>query len=225
MYLFISVIPKLEKVFASLQVSLPWYSELLINFSKFLQSKWYLVLGLGAGGAFVFQKWAASKAGSETLDRLFLRLPLLGPLVLRINVSKFTKTLSTLLSSGVPIISALEITKNTIGNSVIATVVEDEKLTSKLNEITSALKPYGPVNFQFRIDREDNLKIFEINGRFSGTTPLRALAGFNEVEMSINHLLGSSEKNDVKIKKLTFLRHWEETIIDESNLEDVRDLK
>jgi len=111
------------------------------------------------------------------------------------------------------------------GNTYIATVVEDEKLTSKLNEITSALKPYGPVNFQFRIDREDNLMIFEINGRFSGTTPLRALAGFNEVEMSINHLLGSSEKNDVKIKKLTFLRHWEETIIDESNLEDVRDLK
>jgi general secretion pathway protein F len=126
-YLFISVVPKLEKVFTSLKVVLPWYSKILIGFSKLLQAKWYLFI-LGAGALFFLLKaWYNSERGRHFVDKMSLGLPIFGPVVIRINVSKFTKTLSTLLSSGVPIISALEITKNIIANQLIATVIEDAK--------------------------------------------------------------------------------------------------
>jgi general secretion pathway protein F len=126
-YLFISVVPKLQKVFESLKVTLPWYTELLIGISNFIQNRWYIVLSAGAGIAFMLKSWSQTDSGRMTIDRLSLSLPLFGPLLMRINVSKFTKTLSTLLSSGVPIIVALEITRNVISNKIISDVLEDAK--------------------------------------------------------------------------------------------------
>lgn len=126
-YLFVSVVPKLQKVFDSLKVTLPWYTKSLIGISEFLQNKWYVVI-IGVGALFfLFKIWYKSESGRETMDRFSLHAPVFGSIVLRINVSKFTKTLSTLLSSGVPIITALEITKNVIGNKIIADVVENSK--------------------------------------------------------------------------------------------------
>ncbi len=107
-YLFVSVVPKLEKVFISMKVTLPWYSALLLNFSKFLQNQWIFV-GIGCAGAFyAIRAWSRSKSGSARVDRWSLTAPLFGSISLRVNVSKFTKTLSTLLGSGVPIITALK---------------------------------------------------------------------------------------------------------------------
>ena len=126
-YLFVSVVPKLQKVFDSLRVTLPWYTKSLIGISEFLQNQWYVVIMLGAGSYFLLKMWYNSDSGRAALDRFSLRAPLFGPIVLRLNVSKFTKTLSTLLGSGVPIITALEITKNVIGNKIIADVVDNSK--------------------------------------------------------------------------------------------------
>lgn len=126
-YLFVSVVPKLEKVFASLKVTLPWYSLTLINFSHFLQANWPFVFLLFVAMLFALKGWYASDKGRMTADKIFLRAPVFGAIVMRVNISKFTKTLSTLLSSGVPIISALEITKNVISNKLIADVVEESK--------------------------------------------------------------------------------------------------
>ena len=126
-YLFISVVPGLQKVFNSLKVTLPWYTQKLISFSEFLQARWILVLIGVALFVFIFSKWSKSEAGRRKVDLWALTFPLFGSLIVRINVSKFTKTLSTLLNSGVPIISALEITRNTISNSVIAGVLDDAK--------------------------------------------------------------------------------------------------
>lgn len=126
-YLFISVVPGLQKVFTSLKVTLPWYTEKLIAFSEFLQERWLLVIIVAVALFFVLKKWSKSEKGSKKVDSWALTFPIFGSLIVRINVSKFTKTLSTLLNSGVPIIPALEITKNTITNTVIATVLEDAK--------------------------------------------------------------------------------------------------
>ncbi len=126
-YLFVSVVPKLEKVFTSLKVVLPWYSKMLIGISKTLQNQWYFVLLGSAGVFFLVRAWYRSAAGRRRVDAISLKLPIFGGVVVRTNVSKFTKTLSTLLSSGVPIITALEITKNVISNQLIAQVIEDAK--------------------------------------------------------------------------------------------------
>jgi general secretion pathway protein F len=127
-YLFVSVVPKLQKVFVSLKVKLPWYTEILITLSEGLQKNWvYVLIALGLL-VWLFKRWRDGEKGRAKFDHSMLTLPVLGPLVMRINTSKFTRTLSTLLSSGVPIINALDITKNIIGNTILAKVVEDAKI-------------------------------------------------------------------------------------------------
>jgi general secretion pathway protein F len=126
-YLFISVVPKLQKVFNSLKVTLPWYTKMLIGISEFAQTYWYLIIMAVAGGVFAFRAWYGTEKGRLAFDRWILKVPVFGPIVLRVNVSGFTRTLSTLLSSGVPIIAALEITKNTVSNQILAGVVESAK--------------------------------------------------------------------------------------------------
>ncbi len=126
-YLFVSVVPKLQKVFTSLKVALPWYTEILINISEFLQARWYVVLIAFGAIYYFFRSWYKTDSGKEKVDTLSLKLPIIGGIVLRTNVSKFTKTLSTLLGSGVPIITALEITKNVISNKPISDAVKEAR--------------------------------------------------------------------------------------------------
>ncbi len=126
-FLFVSVVPKLQKVFVSLKVQLPWYTELLIRTSEFLQSYWWLV---GAGLVFAYfavKYWIGTESGRRKFDEISLKIPVFGPIILRTNVSRFTRTLSTLLNSGVPIIAALEITRNVVPNSVLAGVLDEAK--------------------------------------------------------------------------------------------------
>lgn len=101
------------------------------------------------------------------------------------------------------------------GNTYRAFVETSPALTEIVCEWTRALKPYGPANFQFRLDRDGKPKVFEINARFSGTTPLRAACGFNEVEMCVRHLVLNEPIAQPEIRPLTILRHWEETVVQE----------
>ncbi len=127
-FLFVSIVPKLTKIFDSLKVTLPWYTKLMIGISESLQNYWYILIALSWLGYFMFKKWLATDKGRLRFDNLMLKVPVFGPLVMRINVSSFTKTLSTLLSSGVDIIQSMEITKNVIANRVISDVVGEAKI-------------------------------------------------------------------------------------------------
>ncbi len=127
LFLFISVIPKLSKTFTSMKVTIPWYTELLMATSHVVTSYWYILIIVTLSLFFGTKKWLSTKSGRSFFDKHSLRVPLFGSLIMRINVSTFTKTLSTLLSSGVPIIKAMEITRNVIPNQVIAKVVDDAK--------------------------------------------------------------------------------------------------
>lgn len=127
-YLFVSVVPKLQKVFVSLRIDLPTFTKAIIGFSEFLQNYWYVAIGMVALGYFGIRAWLSSDKGRKTWDRWALKLPVFGQLILRLNVSKFTRTLATLLSSGVPIIRSLEITRNVVQNEVISAVLEQAKI-------------------------------------------------------------------------------------------------
>jgi general secretion pathway protein F len=134
-YLFISVVPKLTKVFESLKVTMPWYTKLLINISAFLQVWWPAVIMGGILGYLWFNRWVGTTEGKKKFDTWSLKLPIFGSIVMRLNVSRFTRTLSTLLASGVPIIQALEITVNVISNSLIAEVVDKAKISVQEGEL------------------------------------------------------------------------------------------
>lgn len=86
-------------------------------------------------------------------------------------------------------------------------------LNAQVKAWAEALNAHGPVNFQFRVGADGLPKVFEINGRFSGTTPLRHLAGFPEVDMVLRHIVLGEPVVQPEVKPLTILRHWSETVV------------
>jgi carbamoyl-phosphate synthase large subunit len=98
------------------------------------------------------------------------------------------------------------------GNTYKSYVEQNEVFNREIQTIAADLSAFGPANFQFRLDGS-TIKIFEINARFSGTTPLRALAGFNEVEMCIRKILFDEQITQPQIETMTILRYWSEYIV------------
>jgi carbamoyl-phosphate synthase large subunit len=98
------------------------------------------------------------------------------------------------------------------GNTYRAYVDHFPELNRSVCAMADRLGAYGPANFQFRLDG-DQIKVFEINARFSGTTPLRMRAGFNEVEMVLRHVVLGEPIAQPPISPMKILRHWSETVV------------
>lgn len=99
------------------------------------------------------------------------------------------------------------------GNTYRAWVDDYPELNAFVRRAAEALKPHGPVNFQFRLPTGGAPKVFEINGRFSGTTPLRMRAGFNEVDMVLRHVLDGVPLEQPPVRRMMILRHFTETVV------------
>lgn len=105
------------------------------------------------------------------------------------------------------------------GNTYRAYSDSFPELNRQMRLTAERLDAYGPANFQFRLE-DGTAKIFEINCRFSGTTPLRAHAGFNEVEMALRHVLRGEPVMQPEVRPLVLLRHWEETVVESKHIID-----
>jgi len=117
--LLIFVIPVFESMFGSVGLALPLPTRVVIKLSQILKGYWYLIgLGIG-GGVFLLKRYYASPSGKLNIDKLLLKMPVLGDVLRKSAVSRFTRTLGTLISSGVSILDGLEITAKTAGNRVI----------------------------------------------------------------------------------------------------------
>ncbi|MBT8461292.1 MAG: type II secretion system F family protein, partial [Gemmatimonadetes bacterium] len=117
--LLLFVIPTFQQMFESFDQALPLPTRIVIMASDTLQSYWW-AMGAGVAAAvFLFRRWVATSSGRLTFDRILLRMPILGNLARKGSVARFTRTLGTLLSSGVTILDGLEITARTSGNRVI----------------------------------------------------------------------------------------------------------
>jgi general secretion pathway protein F len=125
--LFVVVIPKVTAIFEDLNRQLPWYTELLIGMSKFISEYWILILGGLAFIGFMFARWKASESGSMKWDGIKLKIPVVGKLTRMIIVSRFAKTLSTLLAGGVPMLNAFDIVKNVVDNKVFEKVIVEAR--------------------------------------------------------------------------------------------------
>jgi len=117
--LLLFVIPVFETVFASFNQTLPLPTRIVIGLSGLLQHYWWMILLALGGAAFALRRWIGTRNGRLQFDRLMLRLPILGPLVRKAAIARFTRTLGTMLASGVTILDGLEITARTAGNRVI----------------------------------------------------------------------------------------------------------
>ncbi|MCH7855502.1 MAG: type II secretion system F family protein [Gemmatimonadetes bacterium] len=117
--LLIFVIPTFQTMFESAGIPLPLPTRIVIGMSAFLQAYWWACLGGIIGGAFALRATYATPGGELAIDRILLSLPIIGDLQRKAAVSRFTRTLGTLVSSGVSILEGLEITAKTAGNRVI----------------------------------------------------------------------------------------------------------
>ena len=125
--LFTVVIPKMVKLFQDIKATLPLPTRLLIWVSDFAANYWWLILLMIFAAVWGFRRWKNSDKGGLVWDRFLLRVPIFGELVLMISVSRFSKTLATLLTSGVPLLGAMDIVKNILNNRVLVGVLEEAR--------------------------------------------------------------------------------------------------
>ena len=123
--LMVAVVPNVKAIFASVGQALPWYTELLIFTSDMAAGYWWLALLLGFGGGALFQRWRRTPAGKLRWDTLLLGIPLFGKLIQMLSVARFARTLATLLSAGVALLTAMDIVRSVLGNAALEKVISD----------------------------------------------------------------------------------------------------
>ncbi|HLM42597.1 MAG TPA: type II secretion system inner membrane protein GspF [Myxococcaceae bacterium] len=122
--LMVVVIPKVTKIFTTMKATLPITTRILIWASTFLQNWWFIIFPLLFAIIFGLTSYFRSPKGKPVWDRFALRAPIFGSLLRLLAISRFSRTLATLLKSGVPLLIAMDITKAVMTNSVLAAVVE-----------------------------------------------------------------------------------------------------
>lgn len=137
--LLIFVIPTFAELFNDFGSALPLPTQLVINLSNFAVKWWYLVFGALIGGLFFFFRFLKTERGKEVVHPLALKLPVFGNIIRKVAVARFTRTLGTMLSSGVPILEALNICSRTAGNKVVEREVQRARVS--ISEGKSMVEP------------------------------------------------------------------------------------
>ena len=136
--LLIFVIPTFERMFASVGLALPLPTRVVIAMSKFLTGYWWAVIAAGVALVYFTKNYYASSNGRLVIDRLMLKAPVLGDVLRKSAVSRFTRTLGTLIGSGVSILEGLEITAKTAGNRVISDAIMESRASIAGGETIAA---------------------------------------------------------------------------------------
>ena len=141
--MLIMVVPKLAETFKELDVELPITTKIVIGLATFLTQKWYFVIIILFVLVFLFWQAIKTKSGKKIIDTLTLKIPIISPIIRKTNSAYTARTLSSLISAGIPIVMALEITAGSLGNifykSALTEAAEKVRKGEKLSE---ALKPY-----------------------------------------------------------------------------------
>jgi general secretion pathway protein F len=142
--LMVVVVPQIASVFEDSGKALPWNTRLLIFGAGLAGNYWWILVPLLVLGAWGFRRWARTAKGRAVVDRLALKMWVVGPLLRYVAVARFSRTLATMLASGVPLLTALEIVKKVLNNTVLERVVEQSRETIREGEsIAVTLKKSG----------------------------------------------------------------------------------
>jgi len=136
--LLIFVIPTFQTMFASANIALPLPTRIVIGLSHALKTYWYVVAGIMGGTVYALKTYYATPNGKLVIDRTMLKAPVLGDVLRKSAVSRFTRTLGTLISSGVSILDGLEITAKTSGNRVIQDAIMESRASIAGGETIAA---------------------------------------------------------------------------------------
>ncbi|PKN69754.1 MAG: pilus assembly protein PilC [Deltaproteobacteria bacterium HGW-Deltaproteobacteria-12] len=142
--LLIKVIPVFQKMFEGMGGELPGPTQFLVNASAFAQSYWWIVAGVIVAFVVAFGRFYKTEKGRWTIDSLLLKAPIFGPLLKKVAVAKFSRTLSTMMNSGVPILEGLNIVSKTSGNVVVeAALIKTRQSISEGRTIAEPLMETG----------------------------------------------------------------------------------
>ncbi len=138
--LFTKVLPEILAVFESFpDMTLPWYTQLISSTSQVFINNWYFFAGFIVISILLFINWKNSTEGRKSWDGISLKIPLAGEIIRMVAISRFTRTLATLLNGGVPMLNALDIVRNVVDNHVIALAIDEAK--SNISEGESIAGP------------------------------------------------------------------------------------
>ncbi len=120
------LVPRLiEPMAAEGNFAMPWPTQVLLDMATFIRDWWLIAVGVGIAGLLGWWAWISVPANRLLFDRLKLRVPVLGRVLRDVAVVRFTRTLGTLVATGLPILDALRITRNTLGNAAMAAAIEE----------------------------------------------------------------------------------------------------
>lgn len=178
--MLVMVIPKLAEIFKELNVELPVTTKMVIALGSFLSKQWYLALLTVVVLVTAFKVFSRTKFGKRSLDSLSLKAPLISPLVRKMNAAYMTRTLGSLFASGVPIVRALEITANSLGNVFFKeSLLSAGEKVAKGSKLGESLRPYESIYSSLVVQM---IEIGEETGETSAI--LQKLADFFEEEVS-----------------------------------------
>lgn len=126
--LLVGVIPTFAEMFEDMGSELPAATQMLVDFSEFLQHKWYIVVAIVAALIFGFRAFGKTDAGSQLYAKIAIKMPLFGNLTVKSAAATFSRTLSTLMASGIPLIDAIEQVAKMINNKIIREGLLDAKV-------------------------------------------------------------------------------------------------
>ena len=122
-FMLLFIIPTFAKVFADFGGELPMATRIVLALSDFVKAFWWAIILMIVGTVFGFKRAYKTEAGRLRIDAALLRMPIFGDILRKASIARFTRTLGTMISSGVPILSALDITARTAGNRIIENAI------------------------------------------------------------------------------------------------------
>lgn len=139
--ILVFVIPVFEKMFADFGGALPAPTQIVVNLSRFAKGNIHYMIGAVIVFVFAFKRFYGTEKGRVIMDDVMLKLPVFGPLLRKVAVAKFTRTMGTMLSSGVPILEALDIVAKTAGNKTVEAAIYNVR--SGITEGRTMADPLG----------------------------------------------------------------------------------
>ena len=125
LFLLVFILPKFIQIFDSFDVELPLPTVILLNVSKFLSSYWGFIIVAVIACVYFFKQYHKTQQGKFNIDQMILKVPVIGGMLLKYNIARFSRTLGSLLHSGIPIVQGIAVSQATINNYVLVTIMAD----------------------------------------------------------------------------------------------------
>ncbi|MDQ7842956.1 MAG: type II secretion system F family protein [Armatimonadota bacterium] len=134
MFLVFFILPQFIGFFEGLDLTLPWPTRILILFTRTMTTYWYIIFGFLVLLLYGLRLYIRTPPGRMNFDRFKLRIPIFGPLVRKVTISRFSRTLGTLISSGVPIMQALEVVAKAVDNTIVSQAIDNVRASIREGE-------------------------------------------------------------------------------------------